>query len=139
MIAVRILVPIFICVVLPVAIVWIVFRYINNKTNRQTEVILAAIQTNPNVDAEKLIETLRKKDRSPIEIINRKLLRGSIFTLIGVAFALIASLGDVDEVETGCWVVCGVCGAIGIGFLISYIFLITHKAVLNKENRADND
>ena len=42
--------PIFICVVLPVAIVWIVMRTRQNETNRRTEIMLKAIEANADLD-----------------------------------------------------------------------------------------
>lgn len=124
---VAVIIPICICVILPIVIVWIVFNSINNRYNRQTEVILEALKVNPNVDSEKLIESLRKKDRTVWEDLNRKLLRGVIFTLMGIAFALLAIFLPEDEgASYGCWVVCGCLGSVGIGFLISYWFGYVH-------------
>ena len=125
--ATAIVIPICVCVILPIVIVWIVFNSINNRYNRQTEVILEALKVNPNVDSEKLIESLRKKDRTVWEDLNRKLLRGVIFTLMGIAFALLAIFLPEDEgASYGCWVVCGCLGSVGIGFLISYWFGYVH-------------
>ena len=47
----KILVPIFICVVLPVTIVWLITRARQNETNRKTEVMLKAIEAGATVDA----------------------------------------------------------------------------------------
>ena len=44
------LVPIFICVVLPVAIVWLVARTKQNETNRKAEIMLKAIEAGTPVD-----------------------------------------------------------------------------------------
>lgn len=124
---VTVIVPIFICVILPIGIVWIVFNASNNKTNRQTEVILEALKRNPNVDSEKLIDLFAKRDSTPWVSLNRKLLRGVIFTLMGIAFALIAIfLSEEEGAAYGCWVVCGCLGSVGIGFLISYWFGYKH-------------
>lgn len=131
--AVAIVVPICVCVILPVAIVWIVFRTFNLKINRQSEVLIEAIKMNPNVDTEKLLDSLRKRDITPWMSLSRKLLRGCIFTLIGIAFAFFgAFLPDMDE-AFGCWVVCGICGSIGIGFLISYWFVYKNIDKFNRE------
>ena len=54
------LVPIFICVVLPVAIVFIVSWVKMNGDNKRAQVILKAIESNNNIDADKLAESLRK-------------------------------------------------------------------------------
>lgn len=119
--ATAIVIPICVCVILPIVIVWIVFNSINNRTNRQTEIVLEALKCNPNVDSEKLLESLKKREYTLWESLNRKLLRGGIFTLMGIAFALLAIFFPEEE-AFGCWVVCGCLGAVGIGFLISYWF-----------------
>lgn len=132
--ATAILIPIFVCVVLPVSIIWIVYRFLINKTNKKTEIILEAIKNNPGIDTEKLVESLKSEEITPWESLNRKLLRGSIFTLIGIAFVLIAIFcPDDDAAEM--WVVAGISGAIGIGFLITYFFAYKHidKLVAEKE------
>lgn len=122
MIAVEIIVPLSICVVLPVAIVWIVFNSITNRNNRQSDIIIEAIRNNPNVNPEKLFEIFNKKDVTPWIDLNRKLLRGSIFTLLGVTFALISFIVADPAWWIVFWVACGVFGSVGIGFLIAYLF-----------------
>ena len=122
----AIIIPVCICVILPIVIIWIVFNSINNRTNRQSDIILEAIKANPNVDSEKLIESFQKKEATPWMSLNRKLLRGSIFTLMGIAFALLAIFFPDADTTFGCWVVCGCVGAVGIGFLISYWFGYAH-------------
>lgn len=124
--AVAIVVPVSVCVVLPIALVWIVYRSITNKTNRECEVIMEAIRNNPNIDTEKLLEAFKRKEPSAWQYLNRKLLRGSIFTLLGITFALVASLEAGPQEEMGCWVACGVLGSVGIGFLLSYLFGYKH-------------
>lgn len=131
--AVAIVIPLGICVVLPIVIVWIVFRSLSNRTNRQTEVILESIRNNPNLDVSILLETISSKTNTPWVSVTRKLLRGCIFTFIGIAFALIASLIAEEDVIFGCWVICGVFGAIGISFLITYWFAYRHINQLEEE------
>ena len=46
----EVLIPIGICVVLPIIIVWLNMRRKTNETNRRTEVLLAAIEKNPDLD-----------------------------------------------------------------------------------------
>ena len=45
-----ILTPIFICVVLPVAIVWLVMRTKQNETNKTAEIIIKAIESGNPID-----------------------------------------------------------------------------------------
>ncbi|MCH5229237.1 MAG: hypothetical protein J1F12_04500 [Muribaculaceae bacterium] len=120
--AVDIVVPVCVCVILPIAIVWIVFNSIINRTNKKTLIILEAIKNNPTTDTKHLLESFRKTDTDPYINLARKLLRGSIFTLLGIAFAFLGAFGGSEKFELFSWVACGVFGAVGIGFLITYWF-----------------
>lgn len=120
--ATAIVIPICVCVILPIVIVGIVFNTINNRTNRQTDIILEALKVNPNVDSEKLIESFQKGEKSTWENLSRKLLRGTIFTLMGIAFALVAIFSADDNISFIFWILCGCLGSVGIGFLITYWF-----------------
>ena len=120
--AIGIVVPVSICVILPVLIVWIVFMSINNRTNRQSDIILEAIKQNPNIDVKELIKTMKKNPITPWQRVIRKLLRGCIFTLLGIAFAIVASFTPEIDNALESWVACGICGSVGIGFLIACWF-----------------
>lgn len=61
---VQLLVPICVCVVLPVIIVWIIFRSVTNKDNKNAEIIIKAIESNSAIDADKLVEALSKKQKN---------------------------------------------------------------------------
>ena len=47
----KLLIPLGICVVLPVMIVWLVNRTRQNETNRKTEIMLKAIEAGATIDA----------------------------------------------------------------------------------------
>ncbi len=66
---VQLLVPICVCVVLPVIIVWIIFRSVTNKDNKNAEIIIKAIESNSAIDADKLVEALSKKQKTPRQIL----------------------------------------------------------------------
>ncbi len=50
-----ILTPIFICVVMPVAIVWLVMRTKQNETNKTAEIIIKAIESGNPIDQDSWI------------------------------------------------------------------------------------
>lgn len=84
----EILVPLGICVVLPVMIVWLVMRTRQNETNRKTEIMLKAIESGATIDA-----NFFKEQQSPKTIKERLLARltsAAVLTLIGVALLAIA-------------------------------------------------
>ena len=118
----EILVPIFVCVVLPIAIVWIVFFTIRQKNKNETQIILEALKSNPDLDPERLINSFRRPKRTPMQYLSRKLLRGCIFTLMGITFALLGLFSPEEDFIFGCWFFCGILSAVGIGFLVTYVF-----------------
>ena len=130
-----ILVPIFICVVLPVAIVAIIYWERVNNDNKRTQVLIKAIEANNDIDADKLAEALAKPRKTAKEILNGRLLKGCIFTLIGVCceiFALVqyfsqdADTSFLDSIEAS-GIIGGISLAIGISFLI--VYFVTRKQI----------
>lgn len=133
----EILVPIFVCVVLPVAIVWIVFYSITTKNNNETSVILEAIKSNPKLNTEKLINSFRNSRQTPMQTLMRKLLRGLIYTLMAIAFAFLAAFCPDEDFMFANWFFCGILGAIGVGFLITYWFAYKNFDKIEKEFSAE--
>lgn len=117
-----------ICVVLPVLIVFIVFRFITFKTQKQSDIIMEAMKNNPNIDTKELIKAFQSKQGKVWRNLSRKLLRGCIFTLMGVALIIIACFIPIND-SIGLWIVGSCTASVGIGFLITYWF-----AYLNRNN-----
>lgn len=121
-----ILVPIFICVVLPVAIVAIVFYTKINNDNKRSKVLIKAIESNCNINADKLAEALQKPRKTEREILNGRLLRGCIFSLIGLALCIIGLVEYLNGVEMGAdpatipLIFGSISAAIGVSYLIVY-------------------
>ena len=84
-----ILMPLGVCVVLPVMIVWLVMRTRQNETNKKTEIMLKAIESGATVDTEFFKSQQRGQKTIKERLLNR-LAGGSIFSLIGVAFLVLA-------------------------------------------------
>lgn len=126
-----ILVPIFVCVVLPVSIVLIVFLAAMNSENKRAQILIKALEVNNSIDAEKLAETLRKQKKTEREILNLRLLRGCIFSLIGILLIIIACIvnlvqgGGFNEDATGLMISGGISSAIGVSYLI--VYFVTRK------------
>lgn len=125
------LVAIFICVVLPVAIVLITSITKINNDNKRTKVLIKAIEANNDIDADKLAEALAKPRKSALEVLNNRLLKGCIGTLGGIALlcvSLVAYGNRTSEYDTdyAAFLVFGALAtAVGIGYLITYF--ITRK------------
>lgn len=131
----EILVPISICVVLPVAIVLIIFMTAMNSDNKRAKVLIKAIEANNNIDADKLAAALAKPRKTPLEILNKRLLRGCMFTFIGIALIIVAlvSLASGTEFANDSVTVPMIFGgallAIGLSYLV--VYFVTRKQVNN--------
>lgn len=115
---IEILIPIGVAVVLPVAIVAIVFKSALASDRNRKEIILAALEKNPNLDVEDLVKRMKKSNKLIKEKLLARLERGCLCCLMGVAFVLLYFFLSVQNeflIITGAALI-----AIGIAFLISY-------------------
>lgn len=130
---VDILVPIFVCVVLPVAIVGIYYWSQINAENKRAEILMKAIEANCGPDADKLAEALQKPRKTAREILNLRLLRGCMFTFIGLGLCIVgivsACMGTefASDPVTVPLVFGGASLAIGISYLV--VYFVTRKQV----------
>ncbi len=135
-----IIIPIFICVVLPVTIVWLVARTKQNETNRKAEIMLKAIESGASIDMEQF-NTGKKSPRTIKQDLLEKLNGACITTFMGVAFLAWAVVGYFHpEYTDGRFfnhlapIAGGVLLAVGIGLFISYF---AGKKLLAKEIEAE--
>lgn len=131
------LVPIFCGCVLPIVIVLIISLRKMNEASKRSQIIIKAIEANKDVDTDKLIESLKEPHKTQQEILNARLLRGCMFSLIGVALAIVGivnlSTGYSfnDDPVTVPFVFGGISLAIGISYLI--VYFVTRKQVFPSE------
>ena len=92
---VPILVPIAVFVVLPVGIVWLIISYAKFAAEKRAQIVLAALEKNPEMDMEVFAQALVPKQK-PL----RERLVSRIFTctLIGTALSLLGGLGMVSMI-----------------------------------------
>lgn len=132
------LVPISICAVLPIMIIYLITRQKINNDNKRANVLIKAIEANNNIDADKLAEALNKPKKTPREILNRRLLYGCMFTLAGIGLSTAGIIGLCNGTEFGADpvsipIISGmICLALGISYLI--VFFVTRKQVDCTEN-----
>lgn len=129
---IEILIPIGVAVVLPVAIVAIVFKSALASDRNRKEIILAALEKNPNLDVEDLVKRMKKSNKLIKEKLLARLERGCLCCLMGVAFVLLyffLSVQNESLIITGAALI-----AIGIAFLISYF---VGRRMLAKEMEAE--
>ena len=127
-----ILVPIFICVVLPVALVLLGVIARRNEVNRKTEVALKSIEAGVPIDPNYFKTTT--KERSTKKMLLGRLTGACIVSLLGVAFLVLGFFGqDIIEEEVDSFLYffpAGVLLAIGIALFITYF---VGKKMLAKE------
>lgn len=140
-ILVQLLVPISICVVLPVMIVWIVAKARAQEVNKRTEVLLAAIEKNSDLDVDKFFQKMSPEKHTIKERLLAKHQKGLIMTVIGgsgligcIAWLLFLPY-DVFMVFVMSVVFVALL-AVGIGFFVNYK---VGKKMLEKEMQAELD
>jgi len=138
----EILIPIAICVVLPVLIVFIISRVRQNEINRKAEVMLKAIENGQTIDPEIFKPSVKPKGPKTIKQDLLEKLTGACITgLMGIGFLTLGIFRTLDW-EFGrnmflnkFWLPAGgVLLAVGIGLLISYL---VGKNMLAKEIEAE--
>lgn len=115
---VQLLVPIGVAVVLPITIVAIVFKSVLASERNRKEIILAALEKNPNLNVEDLVKRMNKSEKLIKEKLLAKLQRGCLCCLMGVALVLLYFFPSVQNeflIITGTALI-----AIGIAFLVGY-------------------
>ena len=121
---------------LPILIVWLDNRKKINETNQRTQIVLAALEKNPQMDVEELVKKMAPQKKLLKEKLLTKLLWGGILTLLGLALTIF-----------GCYLIAGrdnqnnpfilfgpLLMPVGIAFLVSYF---VGKNMLAKEMEAE--
>ena len=116
---VQILVPIGVAVVLPIAIVAIVFRSALASERNRKEIVLAVLEKNPDIDVEQLMKNLKKSEKLIKEKLHARLERGCGSCLMGVAFLLLYFFEFMGRTDLPL-IMGPALIAIGIAFLVSY-------------------
>ena len=135
----ALLIPLGCGCVLPIVVIWLSIRQKMNETNQRTQIVLAAIEKNPEMDIEELMKKISPKKKLLKEKLLSNLLWGSIIALFGISILVYALLidyrGGMDPNDliriyfTG-----GILLAIGIAFLAHYHI---SKKMLAKEIEAE--
>ena len=103
---------------LPITIVAIVFKSALASERNRKEIILAALEKNPNLNVEDLVKRMNKSEKLIKEKLLAKLQRGCLCCLMGVALVL---LYFFLSVQNEFLIIAGVALiAIGIAFLVGY-------------------
>lgn len=140
---IKSLVPIACGVVLPIVMVWLYYRDEQLKATKRSEIVMAVIEKNPEVDVQEFLNKLNPPKKSYKEQLmtkmHQELLRGTI-CLIGGAITILviialSILQDFDRRYIAIGSVFGVVPlAVGCGLLAAY-----NNAKKTLENLKDND
>ncbi len=136
-------VPVFVCVVLPIVIVWLVARTRQNETDRKAEIMLKAIEAGVPVDMSQFEPAKKKAPKSIKQELLDKLNGACVTSLMGAGFLTLGILRVVitdfgrNMFINKFWLPAGaVLLAVGIGLFISYF---VGKKMLAKEIEAEEN
>lgn len=127
-----ILVSLGVVVALPVLIMAIIFKSVMAADRNRKEIILAALEKNPNLNVEDLVKRMNKSEKLIKEKLLAKLQRGCLCCLMGVALVLLYFFPSVHNeflIIAGAALI-----AVGIAFLVSYF---VGRRMLEKEILAE--
>ena len=134
------LVPLGICVVLPVLIVWLVTRTRQNETNKKTEIMLKAIESGATIDAN-FFKDAHKQQKSTKERLLNRLIWGCATSILGAGLAILGIVQWVNwngTTSNDSFVVplifAGILLAIGIALFIGFF---VGRKMLTKEMEAE--
>lgn len=114
-----------IVVVLPISIIWLVTRNNTHKINKRTEIILSAIEKNPEIDIEDFMRKALPPQKSVKEKLSQKLLLSCLCGFPGIACCLIClflSFGGGYNSESFWWTlfIGLILIAIGLAYVVSF-------------------
>lgn len=112
-------IPIFICVVLPVMVVWLVTRANTIRTEKKMDVLMKAIENGTEIDPDMLVDINGGKS-TKMKLVD-KLGSGVMLTLMGLVFILLAAFNVLSFAAWGFYAGIPIL-AVGIGTLVSYFF-----------------
>lgn len=137
------LVPIAIVVVLPIVIVWLYYRNKQLEATKRSEIVMAVIEKNPDVDVQEFLNKLNPPKKSYKEQLMTKMhwevLWGTICTIGGiVTISVMITLSILQVFIEKFFPIVSIFGiiplAVGCGLLAAY-----NNAKKTLENLKDND
>jgi len=121
-----VIVVIGLCVVLPLMIVWLINKRKNHEIDKKTEILMALLEKNPNLDPAEVMNKLNMAQSSNKKTLKQSLLEklysGLMMTLMGLVILVLHLLGLVSFGTKAIGLFCGgVMMAMGVAFLIYYL------------------
>ena len=135
----SLLIPIACGCILPIFAIWMGIRKEINDSKNRTQIMMAAIEKNPDVDVEELMSKISPKKKLIKEKLLNKLLAGCITTFLGIGLlgysAYVGYLGGSSSSDIKGMGLAGVILlGVGIALFINYFM---GKKLLAKEMEAE--
>ena len=121
--------------ILPIVLMWLIIRHKMNETNQRTQILLAAIEKNPDMDVEEFLNKMAPKQKLLKEKLLTKLLWASLTGLLGIGFIGFAAwLGYVGGCGSDDPMACACIGMIllGIGIALFLNYRMSKKMLANE-------
>jgi len=125
----AIIVPLGIVVVLPIAIAYIAYKKKQHETNKRSEIVMAAIEKNSDIDVQEFLSKLNPPQKTykerMLDRLHQEILWGTICS-IGGAVCIIATvttsfINGYEGMDIGFLAIFGIVPlATGIGLLVAY-------------------
>ena len=137
------LIPMGVVVALPILYVWLSQRNKQHETDKRSEIAMAIIEKNPDIDIQEFLNKLNPPKESykekMLKIMHYEVLWGTICTIGGIATILVTiTLSTLQGFDSSVIPLCSIFGvvplAVGCGLLAAY-----NNAKKTLENLKDND
>ena len=122
--------------ILPIVMVWLQTRRKISESKDRTQIVMAALEKNPDMDVEELIKKMAPQKKLLKEKLLTKLLWGSILTFVGIgilSFGIYWTVANRDP-KNPFNLIAPIILCTGIAFLISFA---VGKKMLAKEMEAE--
>ncbi len=137
------LIPMGLVVALPILYVWLTQRNKQHETDKRSEIAMAIIEKNPDIDVQEFLNKLNPPKESykekMLKIMHYEVLWGTICMIGGIATILVTiTLSTLQGFDSSVIPLCSIFGvvplAVGCGLLVAY-----NNAKKTLENLKDND
>ena len=137
------LIPMGLVVALPILYVWLTQRNKQHETDKRSEIAMAIIEKNPDIDIQEFLNKLNPPKESykekMLKIMHYEVLWGTICMIGGIATILVTiTLSTLQGFDSSVIPLCSIFGvvplAVGCGLLVAY-----NNAKKTLENLKDND
>ena len=137
------LIPMGLVVVFPILYVWLTQRNKQHETDKRSEIAMAIIEKNPDIDIQEFLNKLNPPKESykekMLKIMHYEVLWGTICTIGGIATILVTiTLSTLQGFDSSVIPLCSIFGvvplAVGCGLLVAY-----NNTKKTLENLKDND